>query len=182
MRLLALGDSYTAGEGVAPEESWPHLLKRGRPALKTTIIARTGWTSAELLGALVTRPPDAGFDVATVMVGVNDQYRGLPIEKYERNVAAVVEIARRSAIRVLAISIPDWSVTAHGADFGQEAVAIEIDAFNHALGQVAARYRLPYVDVTAISRAHPQMVATDGLHPSPAQHELWTAEIGRTLD
>jgi lysophospholipase L1-like esterase len=184
-RFLALGDSYTIGEGVAPAERWPaqfavllraHGVQVGDPQIG----ARTGWTTGELSAGIDQadlRPP---FALVTLLVGVNDQFRGRPVDEYRANLRALlrraVAFAGGDAGRVVVLSIPDWGATPFAAGRDRASIAREIDAFN-AVGRAEARAAgAAYVDVTAESRrdsADPAFVGPDGLHPSARMYGEW---------
>lgn len=175
-RFLALGDSYTIGESVPTSESWPHLLAI-RLGLEPTVLATTGWTSGELLSALDEEKPAGSFGLVSLQIGVNDQYRGLSLDEFVTNVSALLARARRvcdaDTDGVFAVSIPDWGVTPFAADRDRDAVAADIDRFNVALADLTTGAGVPLVDVTGISRAASDLVASDGLHPSREQYHRW---------
>jgi lysophospholipase L1-like esterase len=190
-RFLALGDSYTIGEGVAESERWPvRLAQRLRAAAvevgDPTIVATTGWTTGELAEALERAAPPPPFDLVTLLVGVNDQYRGCGLAAYAASlpplVRRAVELAGGAPARLLVLSIPDWSVTPFaGRDpRGATAIATEIDRFNALAAQEARTVGAEWVDVTEASRAaaHDRMLlAPDGLHPSGSLYERWVELI-----
>ena len=187
MKYLALGDSYTIGEGVAPAERWPELLARGLRAQGIAlgdprIIATTGWTSDELSAAMDAAEPLGEWDFVTLLVGVNNQYRGRDCDDYRGQFEALlrraIALAGGQAGRVLVLSIPDWGCTRFGAESGRDLATVsrELDAFNAAARAIAASLGVAFVDITAVSRergAEPAMLADDGLHPSAAMHALW---------
>jgi lysophospholipase L1-like esterase len=192
-RYLALGDSYTIGEGVDPEGRWPvvlagHLRSEGVALEEPTIVATTGWTTDELDAAI----DDAGragtvsgsYDLVTLLIGVNNQYRGREVEEYRAEfralLARAVAFAGARPAAVVVLSIPDWGVTpfARGAAAsdprrGGPVVAREIDAYNSVAREEVGRAGGRWVDVTALSRAHPEELAADGLHPSAVQYARW---------
>lgn len=186
LAFLALGDSYTIGEAVEPAERWPvrlaaRLRDRGIPVADPEIIARTGWTTAELAAALETAALQPPYRLVTLLIGVNDQYRGLPPDDaYRRRFQALLDraitLAGDDPARVLVLSIPDWGVTPYAAGRDRLRVAAEIDAFN-AINEAAARAAgAAWLDVTPISReatGDPALLAPDGLHPSGAMYERW---------
>lgn len=190
-RFLALGDSYTIGEGVAPTDRWPLLLagrarSLGADLADPTIVARTGWTTDELSAALQAHPPDAPFDLVSLLVGVNDQYRGRPAVEYGQRFTDIlrraVAIAGGRARKVIVLSIPDWGVTPFAARDarGPAAISSDIDRFNAANREAAARAGAHYVDVTTVSRraaADRSLLAADELHPSAAMYGDWVALV-----
>ncbi|WMJ70456.1 SGNH/GDSL hydrolase family protein [Stenotrophomonas sp. 24(2023)] len=187
LRYLALGDSYTIGEAVAVEGRWPHQLAA---ALRGTgialddphTIATTGWTTDELDAGIDRDGPQGPFDFVSLLIGVNNQYRGRPLGEYDGQFQALLEraigFAGGRADRVLVLSFPDWGVTPFGAGSGRDLarIAAETDAFNAAAAATSARHGVAFVDITGISRDHghdPAMIASDGLHPSAAMYALW---------
>jgi lysophospholipase L1-like esterase len=186
---LALGDSYTIGEGVAEADRWPAQLARALRAEgialdHPSVIATTGWTTDELAAALDAAEPIGEYGFVSLAVGVNNQYRGRSAENYRGEFAALLEraigYAGRRADRVLVLSIPDWGVTRFGMASGRDAVEVaqELDAYNAAAAEVCARRGVAFVDIAPVSRAHgaeDAMLADDGLHPSAAMYTEWTA-------
>ena len=192
-RYLALGDSYTIGEGVAAAHRWPVLLvaalnSSGIPVTDARIIARTGWTTAELLDALGAASPrlPADHHLVTLLVGVNDQYRGHGVDAFcsgfERLLARAAELGANDPRRVVVVSIPDWSVTPFAASDprGTTLIAAEIDAFNAVARRLATESGAAFVDITGDSRragGDGSLLAADSLHPSAAMYESWVQLI-----
>jgi lysophospholipase L1-like esterase len=184
IRILALGDSYTIGESVAEADRWPVQLGRaleeaGWPSVDIEIVARTGWTTAELDRGIDTADPQGPYDLVTLLIGVNNQYRGLDPEEYRTEFAALLDRARGfSAGPVLVVSIPDWGVTPFGSRSDPATVSAEIDLFNEIGREGSLAADVPFVDITPISRSDdPSLVAGDGLHPSGSQYTAWTDVI-----
>jgi lysophospholipase L1-like esterase len=187
MRFLALGDSYTIGESVVPAERWPvqltvKLREAGLNFDDPLIIARTGWTTNELNDAIDRAGPAGPFDLVSLLIGVNNQYRGRAVDDYRLEFAALLDraigLAGGAADRVLVLSIPDWGVTPFAAQTGRDrlAIAAAIDDFNARNRAEAERAGACYVDVTPISRRAAQagvLIADDGLHPSGAMYAEW---------
>jgi len=188
-RFLALGDSYTIGEGVRAEERWPMQLAAavrasGIRLADPQIIATTGWTSSELVAALeaAVPPPRTDFDIVSLQIGVNDQYRGLGVDVFRAGLTTLImraiQHAANDAGRLVMLSIPDWSVTPFAASDPRDArtIAAQIDSFN-ATGRVVARETgAAFVDVTTDSRRALEdrtLIAADGLHPSAAMYANW---------
>ena len=188
LSYLALGDSYTIGEGVPEAGRWPHQLARALRAEGIALddpltIATTGWTTDELDAAIDAADPRGPFDFASLLVGVNNQYRGRDVDDYAAGFAALLARAIGFAGvrpgRVLVLSIPDWGVTPFAAASGRDTAAIarELDAYNAAARRVCDARGVAFVDITAASRARgaePQMLAADGLHPSGSMYSEWT--------
>jgi lysophospholipase L1-like esterase len=188
MRYLALGDSYTIGEGVAPAERWPVQLARalreeGVRMPDPRIIATTGWTTDELSSALDMEEPLGSWQFVSLLIGVNNQYRGRTVTDYRAEFEALLEraigYAGGRADRVVVLSIPDWGVTpfARAQDRDAGKIAAELDAYNAAAREISERHGVAFVDVTALSRAYgdePAMLVDDGLHPSGSMYRLWT--------
>ena len=187
LRYLALGDSYTIGEGAAPPERWPVQLagllrKRGIAVGEPQIIARTGWTVAELGTAIDAAAPRGPFDLVTLLIGVNDQYRGADPEAYRpgfaRMLARAVALAGGDARRVVVLSIPDWGATPFGRRGGRgpARISAEIDRFNEVNRQEARKANVRFVDITPTSRratSEPSLLAPDGLHYAGPMYLEW---------
>ncbi len=188
LRYLALGDSYTIGEKVDPAVRWPVLLgealqARGWAVALPEIIAETGWTTDELAAALDRAEPAGPFGLVSLLVGVNDQYRGRSVEVYRPGFRGLLHraigFAGGAASRVLVLSIPDWGVTPFAAEDARSAgqIGAEIDAYNDVARGEAEQAGAHFVDITAVSRTaagEPSLTASDGLHPSGAMYAAWT--------
>ena len=190
MQYLALGDSYTIGESVEPDGRWPMQLVAALRADGVVIddpriIARTGWTTDELSAAIDTAAAPLGDDygLVTLLIGVNNQYRGRDVDEYAHAFAVLLEraigFAGRRADRVVVLAIPDWGITPFAARSGRDTAAIarELDAYNAAAAKICAKRGVAFVDIAPVSRkrgAEPAMLADDGLHPSAAMYAEWT--------
>lgn len=191
LSYLALGDSYTIGEAVEQQDSFPYQLVRllneeGLLFKQPEVIAQTGWTTDELMDAIEARKLSQTFDLVTLLVGVNNQYRGYSIEEYKREFAMLLttacDFAGSNKKHVFVISIPDWGVTDFGKQSGRDVqqIADEIDAFNRIKEEVAKLNGIAYIDITPISRkalADARLTASDGLHPSAEMYAEWVKEI-----
>lgn len=189
LRYLALGDSYTIGESVPEAGRWPMQLAaglraRGIALADPRIIATTGWTTDELSAAMDAAEPLGRWDFVSLLIGVNNQYRGRPLDEYRAQFAALlaraITLAGGRAGRVLVLSIPDWGVTPFGQGSGRDTaqIARELDAFNLAAATESAVQCVAFVDITPVSRgpgARPDRIAEDGLHPSAQAYADWTA-------
>src|SRR5690606_25056466 len=188
LRYLALGDSYTIGEAVPAEGRWPHQLARalreGGIALDDPLtIAATGWTTDELDAAIDAAAPRGPFDLVSLLVGVNNQYRGRDVGEYAEQFAGLLEraigFAGGRSGRTLVLSIPDWGVTPFAAASGRDiaAIAREPDAYTAAARGACDAGGVAFVDITPASRARgaeAAMLADDGLHPSAPMYAEWT--------
>jgi lysophospholipase L1-like esterase len=191
---LALGDSYTIGEGVPIHESFPYLLvqklrARGVPVCAPEIVAKTGWTTDELRAGMdKTLFLDRRYDLVTLLIGVNNQYRGRSAEAYAGEFEGLLKDAVAKAYgdrsRVFVLSIPDWGVTpfAEGRDRGR--IAREIDAFNAVNKRIAQSYGVAYVDITPGTRLADKdlsVLASDKLHPSGKEYGRWADLVASGL-
>jgi len=181
IRYLALGDSYTIGESVDEAERWPNqladFLKAGGLPTEVTIIARTGWTTDELWDGIQADKIAPPYDLVSLLIGVNNQYRGYDINKYREQFIFLlnksIEYAGGNPKRVIVLSIPDWGVTpfARGEDSAQ--ITKDIDAYNAINREETEKAGAFYVDITPISRTAASDVARDGLHPSGKLYTEW---------
>ncbi|MCB8981020.1 MAG: SGNH/GDSL hydrolase family protein [Ardenticatenaceae bacterium] len=193
LRYLALGDSYTIGESVAEAERWPVLLvdvlrEKGVSIADAEIIAKTGWTTDELAEAIVAADPAGPYDLVSLLIGVNNQYRGRSEEEYREQfvdlLTTAVALANNDPQRVFVVSIPDWGVTPFGQSRDFRGVSEAIDTFNAINREETTQRGIAYIDITPISRQvpdDPTLVAGDGLHPSGAMYALWVAEMQPTV-
>jgi lysophospholipase L1-like esterase len=186
-RYLALGDSYTIGESVGEADRWPVRLvallrERGMAVGDPEIVAVTGWTVRELSHGIDAAAPRGPFGLVTLLIGVNDQFRGRDPETYRPDFVAMLRraigFAGGRADHVVVLSIPDWSVTPFAEKSGREQgkIAAEIDRFNQINREETARAGARYVDVTPTSRkaaTDRSLIAGDGLHPAPAMYGEW---------
>ena len=190
---LALGDSYTIGEMLPLQDNFPNqvyaMMKNDTVDLQPPrIIAKTGWTTDELEAGIVAAnqadPLRSTYDLVSLLIGVNDQYRGRSVDNYkpgfEELLKKAIAYAGNKAERVVVLSIPDWGVTpfADGRDRAQ--IAREIDAYNAANKQIAEQYHVHYIDITPWTReaaADNSLLAADGLHPSAKEYKRWAERI-----
>lgn len=186
---LALGDSYTIGESVKESERFPNQLADslrtdGIKINTVKIIARTGWTTDELQNGIAVSDltENSTFDMVTLLIGVNNQYRGRSIEEYKPSFTALLERAIKftggNKARVIVVSIPDYAYTPFGG--GRQSISAGIDQFNAANEAITRSMGIAYAQITPISREglkDPSLVATDGLHPSGKQYGRWVSVI-----
>ena len=191
LTYLALGDSYTIGESVKQSESFPYQLTAQLKAENVNvadpkIIAKTGWTTDELQAAIKAENLTQTYDIVTLLIGVNNQYRGYSKDTYRKEFKELLETAinftGKNKKSVCVISIPDWGVTPFGKASGKgiQTIAEEIDAFNAINKEEALAAGVNYTDITLGSRmanADTSLIATDGLHPSGKMYLQWVAGI-----
>ena len=187
-RYLALGDSYTIGESVAPAERWgvilADLLRQEKISINTPeIIARTGWTTADLAAGIDAAQPKPPYDLVSLLIGVNNQYRGQSLERYRTELRDLlnrsVQLAAGRPDRVLVLSTPDWGVTPAAAGRDRAQIAREIDAFNQVEREECEKLKIKYVvDITPLSRTalnDAAQIASDDLHFSGKMYRQWAA-------
>ncbi len=184
-RMLAIGDSYTIGEGVSPEERWPvqlvkRLRERGLDVSEPAIVAKTGWTVDELSAGLDAVKMTGRFDLVTLLIGVNDQYRGRSAESYRTPFVAMLQraigFAGGNPKHVVVLSIPDWGVTPFAAKRDRAQIAQQLTEFNAVNRRETTKAGARYVDIWQIAKAmgtDPNLVVKDGLHPSGAMYRAW---------
>lgn len=183
VHYLALGDSYTKGQGVSLSESFPFLLSDSLhkdefiTVTETRVIAQTGWTTANLILNIQSQAFDKPYDLVSLLIGVNNQYQGKSIEEYKLEFAGclqkAIQLAGNRKHKVVVISIPDYGYTPFGAN-NQAYITEAIDAFNNVNKSISDSVGVSYVNITAISRANiTGLVAPDNLHPSGKQYKLW---------
>lgn len=187
---LALGDSYTIGEAVPEPGRWPVQLAARLGWAAPQIVAQTGWTTDELSLAIDAAALAPAYDRVSLLIGVNNQYRGRTVANYAAEFRVLLDravaLAGGDAKRVFVVSIPDWGVTAFAARDGRGRTRIgrEINAFNAVARTVCDRRGVAFVDITPTSRdrgGDPAMLAADGLHPSAAMYTRWVDDIVHTL-
>jgi lysophospholipase L1-like esterase len=186
---LALGDSYTIGQSVLSSENFPNqtvqLLNQQDYNFKSPeILATTGWTTDELQNNINSHTFTPPYDFVSLLIGVNNQYRGRSVENYkpefESLLKQAIQFAGGNANRVIVVSIPDWGVTpfANGRDRAQ--IAKEIDDYNAANKYISVIYKVNYIDITPGSREAAtdlSLVAGDGLHPSAKEYARWAQKV-----
>jgi lysophospholipase L1-like esterase len=191
---LALGDSYTFGQSVADNQRMPvqvstQLTGLGIKVSAPEIIARTGWTTGNLLDKLNAEPPRFNdYNIVTLLIGVNNQYQGRSQDEYREQfttlVTKAIEYAGNNSNRVFVLSIPDWSVTPFAGGSNRDLISKQIDSFNVINKQISLQKKVHYTDITDLSRlaaTDPSLIASDGLHPSGDQYRMWVNRLAPTI-
>jgi acyl-CoA thioesterase-1 len=180
MRYVALGDSYTIGTSVRREERFPDWLVRAEPRLELVAnLGVDGYTAGDVIRDELPALPGLAPEFLTLLIGVNDVVQGIPGPTYEANVVEIFDVllAAVSADRILAVSIPDYTVTPAGADYGDPAAKrASIVEANATMASLCEERAVAFVDIFDLSsRAADDrsLVAGDGLHPSGEQYRLW---------
>ncbi len=184
---LALGDSYTIGEGVPLYNSYPYqavqlLRKTGQPFYAPEIIARTGWTTDELAAAVADTRLLPRYDLVTLLIGVNNQYRGRDLGEYgvqfEQLLLQAIGLTAPGG-GVVVLSIPDWGVSPFAESRDRAGITTAINSFNTLAGQITAENSLPFIDITGHSRTQggPENFVADGLHPGAGQYAWWAEQL-----
>jgi lysophospholipase L1-like esterase len=188
LSYLALGDSYTIGESIPAQQAFPYLLASQLPGHKVIapiIIARTGWTTPQLIAAIDANDNVKGktYDIVTLLIGVNDQYDGGSQADYRIKFIQVlnmaIKFAKSNKNHVFVLSIPDYGVTPFAKSDGAR-IGKEIDEFNDINRQESANAGVNYIDITDISKQaanNPSLIADDGLHPSVVMYQAWVEKL-----
>jgi lysophospholipase L1-like esterase len=188
-RYLALGDSYTIGELVPGKENFPNQLatllrQKGFILEEPVIIAKTGWTTDELQSAIRDAEIRDSYDWVTLLIGVNNQYRGRIAGEYAVDFESLLDQSIRFAGNnwdgVIVLSIPDWGVTPFAKDKDRKKIAAEIDEYNAINERIAKKFRVHYINITDDNRVvanAPSFWCSDGLHPSGKEYENWAKKI-----
>ena len=191
-RLLSIGDSYTVGEMVAFYESFPsqtfQLLVKSGHDFEVEILAKTGWTTDELQQAISKHKFRPGYDFVTLLIGVNNQYRGRTVENYkpefESLLKQAIKLAGGKPDHVIILSIPDWGATPFAKDRDREQIAKEIDEYNAANKEISSTYGVNYIDITPGTReasSDISLLTTDGLHPSAREYARWAEKVSTII-
>lgn len=187
-KFLALGDSYTIGESVSADDRWPVQLvkalnEKSENFTPPHIIATTGWRTDDLKKAILADDPRHDYDLVSLLIGVNNQYQGRPAKEYETEFEELLKMAINFAggdeSKVLVVSIPDYGYTPFGKE-KLKTISREIDEFNAVNRAISRKHDVTYVYITDISRLgfdDPELVASDGLHPSGKMYRKWVEEI-----
>jgi len=185
LRYLALGDSYTIGESVDISLRYPvqiadSLEERGYHMEAPEIIAVTGWTTSDLKAGIKAANPQGTYDLVSLLIGVNNQYRGMDINIYRKEFGELLDqsifFAGNDTGRVIVFSIPDWGVTPFASGRDSEEIAREIDQYNAINKEMTLSRGIVWIDVTGVSRLaenDPTLIAGDGLHPSGKMYTEW---------
>jgi lysophospholipase L1-like esterase len=193
LTYLALGDSYTIGEQVPYEANFPNVLVQklnalGMPCAAPVIIATTGWTTDELAAAIRERALQEQFSFVSLLIGVNNQYRGRLANAYaiefESLLQQAIAFAKGKANHVFVLSIPDWGVTPFAKERNAELIAAEIDDYNTVNKQITQHYGCAYLDITPSTRkngTHAEYLAEDGLHPSALEYAIWASALSEQV-
>ena len=190
--FLALGDSYTIGTSELPKNSWPNQLKdmldKKGFSTKTTILAKAGWTSEQLLVAVKKSKIKPDFDLVSLFIGVNNQYRSQDIKSFKSDFSILleksIELAKNNASKVFVISIPDWSVTPFAKFKDKSKITKELKEYNDFIKQEAKEQGVLYIDITQLSRnaeVNSSLIASDSLHPSKKMYKSWVKKINKKI-
>ncbi|MBK8611624.1 MAG: SGNH/GDSL hydrolase family protein [Chitinophagaceae bacterium] len=186
---LALGDSYSIGEQVAFAENFPNqtvqLLRRsGFAYYAAEIIAKTGWTTDELIDAIENTVLLENYDMVSLLIGVNNQYRGRTVVEFENEleklIQKAIQLAGNKPDHVFVLSIPDWGVTPFADGKDRILVATDIDAYNAVCNSSAKKFETNFMEITVSQRADGnknEFLALDGLHPSALEYAKWASKL-----
>ncbi|MES2410716.1 MAG: SGNH/GDSL hydrolase family protein [Bacteroidota bacterium] len=186
---LALGDSYTIGQSVCTSCRFPEQLKDSiakylpsNDIFQIKLIAQTGWTTADLKGGIIVENPTNNYDLVTLLIGVNNQYQHLPFSVYQQEfpelVATAIQKAKGDKNNLIVVSIPDYAYTPFGG--GNATISTEINIYNAFVENYCNANNITFINITDITRlglAQPELVASDGLHPSTIAYSRFVERI-----
>lgn len=191
---LALGDSYTIGESLPLYDSFPYqvvqiLRSRSIHIHAAEIVAKTGWTTFELAEKLLHTTLSPTYDFVTLLIGVNNQYRKLPIEDYKTDfeflLKKAIHLSGEKPAHIVVMSIPDWGKTPFAVNKHPEKISAEIIEFNKVNKQLAEKYKVQYIDINAPasnSKIEASLLAEDGLHYSAIEHARWAKLVAEKME
>ena len=189
INFIALGDSYTIGEGISYSANWPNQLTFELRSnhdfeISTDIVAETGYRVIDLTSSLRNRSFDQTYSLVSIMIGVNDQFIGIPIERFRSDLVSLVEFIKAEPSftnsKIFFVSIPDWGYTPFGTNYDLNAVSISIDNYNAVIKSISTQFNIEYIDITRISRKSRNdwsLVISDGLHPNEKMYSSWVELI-----
>ena len=195
---LALGDSYTIGEQVPLHESFPYQTVQqlrksaafsGCRVMAPEIVAKTGWTTDELSATIDQAVFLPAYDIVSLLIGVNNQYRGRAVDNFEKEFESLLQraigLAGGNAGNVYVLSIPDWGVTPFAKERDASKIAADIDAYNEVCERIAGKYKTPFIEITTSQRADASdaaFLAADGLHPSGREYGKWAGRLAGVVN
>ncbi|MFY7743304.1 MAG: SGNH/GDSL hydrolase family protein [Flavobacterium sp.] len=180
IQYLALGDSYTIGEGVCWNCNFPSQLKDSLlqtdffSSVNLKIVAQTGWTTTNLKNAIEAENLNSSYDLVTILIGVNNQYQNRPFSLYETEfpelLQTAITLAKGDKNRVIVVSIPDYAFTPFGqSSSNPSTISNQLDNYNTFAKNHAESLGISFLNITDITREglnNPNLVASDNLHPS----------------
>jgi lysophospholipase L1-like esterase len=193
LTFLALGDSYTIGESVPIYENFPYqtvqlLRKSGISVHAPEIVAKTGWTTDELMAGIDRTIFEKSYDIVTLLIGVNNQYRGKDPSTYEKEFEQLlnkaIAFAGGNKQHVFVLSIPDWGATPFAASRDRIKIGKEIDLFNSINKKSTDAAGIAYISITEGSKeatSNASLVAKDGLHPSGLEYGRWAKKLADAI-
>lgn len=191
---LALGDSYTIGESLPLGDNFPHqtvslLRKKAISITDPEIVAKTGWTTDELIEAISKRSLKSNYDYVSLLIGVNNQYRGRELATYQKEfeqlLQQAIQFAGGKSQHVFVLSIPDWGATPFAEGRDRKKIEREIDQFNTINLKITHQYQVNYIEITAGTREAKEdlsLVADDRLHPSKKEYARWAEKLSRAIE
>ncbi len=190
---LALGDSYTIGEQAPVYDNFPYqtvqlLRKAGMSFAAPEIVAKTGWTTDELMQGMDAQHLLPGYDWVSLLIGVNNQYRNRTVENYRPEFSMLldraIQLAGNRKERVFVLSIPDWGVTPFAEGRDRHEIAQAIDAYNAAAQEICASNQICFIDITEQQRSHvadPEYLTEDKLHHSGKEYRGWAEKLAASI-
>lgn len=191
--FLALGDSYTIGESLPLHESFPYqaiqlLRNNGQFFQAPEILAKTGWTSAELADHILHTKLNESYDFVSLLIGVNNQYRGLPVAEFISDfgflLRKAIHLSGNKPSHVMVLSIPDWGHTPFATKRDTAKISSEINTLNEICEAAAKKAQTHFIPITEDTRKvknNPELLAQDQLHYAAPMHHIWAEKINTVI-
>lgn len=191
--LLCMGDSYSIGEGVTITSSFPYqavslLRESGYQFCAPEIIAKTGWTTDELQSGMDGFKFLDKYDFVTLLVGVNNQYRGREFiefkQHYENLLNQAIKLNGNHKKKIILITIPDYSATPFAVNSNREVISHEIELYNNLIKALAVQYHVHILELATLpmeTLLPEQLLAQDKLHPSADQYKIWAEHLVKII-
>ena len=187
-KYLALGDSYTIGTAIAFPDNFPNqlagrILEKTGDVLEIKIVARNSWRTDDLQRGIKRTDLEEKYDLVSLLIGVNNQYQGLPLADFEKDYRSLLDTAIKYSgnekDHIFVVSIPNYGYTPFGAEKKEE-ITKDLEKFNALSKAICEEYGIDFYNITDISleaETNAEYRAKDNLHPSGTQYAAWVSSF-----